>query len=88
MFTFFCVFQIFAIVVIGCISSQGYFYENNAHHCVYNDVTGACGYGTFVGVMAFLGLIAFLILTSFFENISNIEHRKYIVMADIGYSGL
>ena len=40
-----------------------------------------------VGVLAFLGLIAFLVLDAMFEQISSVQHRKYAVMADMGFSG-
>jgi hypothetical protein len=74
---------LFAIVVFGCIADKGH----QGNDCVYNGVEGACGYGIAVGVIAFLALMAFLVLDAMFDNISNVMHRKYAVLADIGFSG-
>ena len=78
-------FQLFSIIVFGCISSSEGFDEGK---CPYNNDQNACNYGITIGVLAFLGLIGFLILDAVFEtHISSIQHRKYIVMADIAFSG-
>jgi len=73
--------QVFSIVVFGCIASQGWhrgycFDDKNVSH-------GVCGYGTAVGVLAFLLLLIFLGLDALFDTISNVQLRKYIVVADI-----
>lgn len=73
----------FSIIVFGCISDQGW----NGEFCRYNDDSNACGFGTTVGVLAFLGLIALLAIDFFFENLSSVQHRKYAVMGDLGFSG-
>ncbi|CAD5123620.1 DgyrCDS11951 [Dimorphilus gyrociliatus] len=74
---------LFAIIVFGCISSQGW--EEN--ECAFNNDKNACGFGTAIGVIAFLTLTAFLVLDALFEtHISSVQHRKYIVMADMGFS--
>ena len=52
-----------------------------------HDDTNACNYGIGIGVLAFLFCIGFLILEAMFDNISNVQHRKYAVIADIGVSG-
>ena len=52
-----------------------------------HDDTNACNYGIGIGVLAFLFCIGFLVLDAMFDNISNIQHRKYAVIADIGVSG-
>ena len=84
-------FQLFSIVVFGCISSNGWVIfesvSNNTRVCAFDGDSGACGYSTFVGVIAFLGLMVFLLSDAMFDNISNVMQRKYIVMADIGFSG-
>lgn len=69
---------VFAVVVFGCISSKG----SEKAGCAYGE-SSACGYGIFVGVSAFLVLTIFLITDAIFDNISNVMHRKYIVIADI-----
>jgi len=75
-------FQVFSIIVFGCISAGGYY----DHKCQMND-SGACGYGVGIGVMAFLFCIAFLIIDALFDNMSSVQHRKYAVLADLGVSG-
>lgn len=76
-------FQLFSIIVFGCIASQGYWDEK----CQYNDDPNACGFGTTIGVLAFLGCMALLVLDALFDNISSIQQRKYIVIGDIVFSG-
>jgi hypothetical protein len=79
---------VFSIVVFGCISSSGWISDHGQGTvCAFNGVSSACGYGTAIGVLAFLGLMAFLVADAMFDNISNVQHRKYIVIADIGFSG-
>ena len=69
--------------MFGCISSQGWIEDK----CQYNGDANACGFGTAIGVLAFLGLIALLVIDAMFENISSIQHRKWAVYGDIGFSG-
>jgi uncharacterized membrane protein YuzA (DUF378 family) len=75
---------LFAVVVFGCISSQA---MNSTHGCAYGDQSN-CGYGIAVGVLAFLGLLVFLVLDALFDNFSNVQNRKYIVVGDVVFSGL
>ena len=74
--------QLFSIIVFGCISSQAWY----GHSCQMQD-SGACSYGTGIGVLAFLLCIGFLISDAFFDNLSGVQHRKYAVMADMAISG-
>jgi uncharacterized membrane protein YuzA (DUF378 family) len=75
---------LFSIIVFGCISSQGWFEDS----CRYDNDSNACHFGTTIGVLAFLGLMVFLILDALFDNISSVQHRKYVVIGDIAFSGL
>lgn len=74
--------QVFSIIVFSCIAADAY----SSVHCAYGAKSN-CGYGTAVGVLAFLGLLVFLVLDALFDNLSNVEHRKYIVIGDIAFSG-
>ncbi|ELT99644.1 hypothetical protein CAPTEDRAFT_163343 [Capitella teleta] len=74
---------LFAIIVFGCISSQGY----RKDVCMYNNDPNACNFGTAIGVLAFLALIALLISDALFSNITSVQQRKYIVLGDMGFSG-
>lgn len=74
---------LFSIIVFGCISSQGW----EGAKCRYNDDGNACSFGTVVGVLAFFGLILLLVVDALFDNISGVQHRKYAVIADMGFSG-
>ncbi|ESO09909.1 hypothetical protein HELRODRAFT_167728 [Helobdella robusta] len=73
---------IFSIVVFGCIATN-----QNGKGCPYVD-GGACGYGSGVGVVAFLALIAFLVLDAMFDNISDVNNRKYIVISELAFNGV
>ena len=75
--------QLFAVVVFGCISSGAWY----GRHCQMHGDTNACGYGTGIGVLAFLICIGFLIVDGLFDNLSNAQHRKYAVLADVALSG-
>jgi len=69
--------------VFGCISSQGW----EGDTCRYNDDPNACGFGTVIGALAFIGLLILLAVDAMFDNISGIQHRKYAVIGDMGFSG-
>ncbi|XP_002736675.1 synaptogyrin-3-like isoform X2 [Saccoglossus kowalevskii] len=73
---------IFAIIVFGCISAEGYY--NN--QCMYNGDENACNFGIAIGVLAFLACMVFLVTDAVMDQISSVEYRKYIVMADLGFS--
>jgi len=75
--------QLFSVIVFGCISNQGW----DKDRCRYNGDGNACGFGTVVGVIAFFGLIVLLVVDALFENISGVQHRKYAVIGDMGFSG-
>jgi len=75
--------QLFAVVVFGCITDQGW----NNGQCVYNNNQDACRFGNAVGIIAFLSLMAFLVYDAMFDNIANVMHRKYVVVTDIVFSG-
>ncbi|KAJ8318932.1 hypothetical protein KUTeg_004023 [Tegillarca granosa] len=73
---------IWAIIVFGCIIAEGW----HGQHCQMHDDPNACGYGTGIGILAFLICIAFLIVDAMFDNISSVQYRKYVVIADISLS--
>jgi hypothetical protein len=74
---------LFSVIVFGCISSQGW----EQDHCRFNGNANACSFGTVIGVMAFFGLILLLVVDAMFDNISGVQHRKYAVIGDMGFSG-
>ncbi|XP_037093967.1 synaptogyrin-like [Pollicipes pollicipes] len=79
---------LFAIIVFGCISSQGWYVNNDGvTTCLYNDNSGACNYGTGIAVIAFLAAIAFLVGEFMFDRMSSVKTRKHYVLADLGFSG-
>lgn len=81
-------FQLFAIIVFGCISSQGWMFDEKEKRevCLYNRDASACHYGTGVAVLAFLASIGFLIGEFLFEQMSSVKTRKHYVLLDLGYS--
>ncbi|XP_072098554.1 synaptogyrin-2b [Mobula birostris] len=81
---------IFSIIVFSCIVSEGYLNppQSGELHCIFNDNAGACQYGVGIGVLAFIICFVFFSLDLYFQQISNVNQRKHIVMADLGVSGL
>lgn len=71
--------------MFGCISAGGY--DNNGI-CLFNQHAGACHYGVGIGVIAFLACIAFLAIEVQFDTIDNPDTKKYITLADLGFSAL
>ena len=76
-------FQLFAIIVFGCILGEGW-HNNN---CQMHNDPNACGYGTGIGIIAFLLCLGFLVLDAAFESISSVQYRKYVVLMDMAVSG-
>ncbi|CAI9720089.1 Synaptogyrin-1,Putative synaptogyrin-2 like protein,Synaptogyrin-3,Synaptogyrin-2 [Octopus vulgaris] len=74
---------LFSVVVFGCISSGGWYLQK----CQFNDDANACRFGSAIGVLAFLACIIFLVIDAVFDNISSVQHRKYAVLGDLGFSG-
>lgn len=79
-----------AIIVFGCIAAEGTQIDKytGKEYCVYDNNNSACGFGIAVGVFAFLACMLFLVIDAVFDNLSNVTHRKYAVMADVGFSGM
>ena len=79
----------FAIIVFGCISSEGWRYDRTKQRetCLYNDDSGACNYGVGIGVIAFLASIGFLAGEYLFEQMSSVKTRKHYVLGDLAFSG-
>ena len=53
-------FQIFSIIVFGCISDKVESNFNGHDYCLYNN-SNACSFGVAVGVIAFLFCLIFLV---------------------------
>uniref|UniRef100_UPI00398E4CD6 synaptogyrin-3a isoform X2 n=1 Tax=Pristiophorus japonicus TaxID=55135 RepID=UPI00398E4CD6 len=80
---------IFSIVVFGSIVNEGYVNkDSNNLYCVFNKNNNACNYGIAIGTFAFFVCILFLTLDLYFPQISSVKDRKYVVLADLGFSGL
>lgn len=86
---FFHFIQLFAIIVFGCISSEGWRYDRQKKRetCLFNDNGNVCNYGVGIGVIAFLASIGFLAGEYLFEQMSSVKTRKHYVLADLGFSG-
>lgn len=80
---------LFSIVVFGCISSQGWYYDQKLEKscCYYNNDAGACNFGSGIAVIAFLASIGLLVGEYFFESFSNVKTRKHYVFGDLVFSG-
>ncbi|KAJ6645369.1 Synaptogyrin, partial [Pseudolycoriella hygida] len=80
---------LFAIIVFGCISSQGWSLdEDGKEYCLYNRNSNACNYGVGIGVIAFLASMGFLVGEYLFEQMSSVKTRKHFVLGDLGFSSL
>ncbi|XP_064171224.1 synaptogyrin-2a [Anguilla rostrata] len=82
---------VFAIVVFATITAEGYVNPSATDptpKCMFNGTDSACQYGMSVGVLAFMACVAFLVVDAYFPQISNAKDRKYIVIADLGFSGV
>ncbi|KPP70062.1 synaptogyrin-2-like [Scleropages formosus] len=82
---------VFAIVVFGCITAEGYInptiYDKEVR-CMFNQNDSACHYAVGVGVLAFLACVAFFVLDIYFSQMSNVNQRKYVVTVDLVFSGV
>ncbi|XP_048347805.1 synaptogyrin-2 [Sphaerodactylus townsendi] len=81
---------VFALIVFSCIIGEGY---TNRHpseqlYCIFNHSEDACRYGIGIGVLAFLACVFFFMVDAYFPQISSATDRKYLVMADLGFSAL
>ncbi|OXB81088.1 UNVERIFIED_CONTAM: hypothetical protein H355_005018, partial [Colinus virginianus] len=82
--------QVFALIVFACLVGEGYINSSTSSQlfCVFNRNEDACRYGIGIGVLAFLACIFFFMVDVYFPQISNATDRKYLVLADLGFSGL
>ncbi|XP_034043426.1 synaptogyrin-2b [Thalassophryne amazonica] len=81
---------VFALVVFACITTEGYvnpFYSSQAK-CIFHQTDSACQYAVSIGVIAFLACLAFLVLDVYLSFMSSARDRKYVVMLDLGFSGV
>jgi hypothetical protein len=75
--------KLFSIIVFGCIADKG---KTNYYGCAYNGNMDACNFGIAIGIISLLGLLVFLAVDAAIDLVSNIQYRKYMVIADLGYS--
>lgn len=76
-------------MVFASITAEGYVNDHTDDQvkCVFNGNDGACHYGVGIGVIAFLACVVFLLADAYLPLMSNAQERKYVVMADLGFSG-
>lgn len=79
---------LFALIVFACIISEGYWNDSATAtvKCLYNGNEDACRYGIGIGFLAFLGCIVFFIIDIYFPQLSSATDRRYVVLADLGFS--
>lgn len=75
---------VFAIIVFGCIVSEGYVKQE----CVFNHDVNACHYGVAIGILSFITATIFFVSDLVFPSITSAEKRKKVVMADMALCGL
>jgi len=79
---------IFAIIVFGVASDSYSKSGMPTRTCLYNNDDNACGWSVFVGVFAFLACMILIVGDAMFDNLSSVQTRKYVVMGDLGFSGI
>ncbi|CAM2102120.1 synaptogyrin-2 [Caretta caretta] len=81
---------VFSLIVFSCIIGEGYTntHDTDQLHCIFHRNEDACRYGIGIGVLGFLACVAFFTIDIYFPQISNATDRKYLVMADLGFSAL
>lgn len=79
---------LFALIQFICLAAGGHFVDPDTgeRKCVLKNGSGPCGFLIFLGVLAFLDCMVFLAIDAVFDNWSNVKHRKYAVLADLGFS--
>lgn len=80
--------QVFAIVVFGTISDQGYYSPMSKANgtCMFNNNECACSYAVGVGVLAFVACVVFPILDIIISKTSNATEKSRIVKGDLAFS--
>lgn len=75
--------------MFACLVGDGYtsLPEDSRLFCVFNGNGDACRYGITVGVLAFVACVFFCMVDVYFPQISNTKDRKYLVLADLAFSG-
>lgn len=75
--------------MFACLVGDGYtnLSEKSDLYCIFNRNADACRYGIGIGILAFLACIFFFMVDVYFPQISNTTDRKYLVLADLGFSG-
>ncbi|CAF0805221.1 unnamed protein product [Didymodactylos carnosus] len=70
-------------VILRLVAWEGYV----SGTCRYNG-SNACGFGIAIGVISFLLCMVYTALDIYFPNLSNINHRKYVVLSELIVSGI
>ncbi|KAK4811978.1 hypothetical protein QYF61_022974 [Mycteria americana] len=80
---------VFALIVFACLLGEGYTNLPSSPQlfCIFNHNEDACRYGIGIGILAFLACIFFFMVDIYFPQISNTTDRKYLVLADLSFSG-
>ncbi|KAM4664678.1 synaptogyrin-2 [Discoglossus pictus] len=80
---------LFALIVFACIGTDGFSSDASGNlFCIFNHNSDACHYGVGIGVLAFLGSLLFIGVDIYVPTLSNVNYRKYLVLADLGFSAL
>lgn len=81
---------IFSVVVVACISNEGYLNRPDSplDLCVFNGNAAACRFGVTTATLALLISSALFALDVYFPQISSVRDRKRAVGADILLSGV
>lgn len=80
--------KVFAIVVFGTISDQGYYNPVSKENgtCMFNNNECACGYAVGIGVLAFLACVVIPVLDIITSKFCSAEAKKRVVIGDLASS--
>ncbi|XP_030591967.1 synaptogyrin-2-like [Archocentrus centrarchus] len=79
---------VFAIVVFGTISDQGYYNPMSKENatCMFNNNECACGYAVGIGVLAFVACVVIPVLDIIASKFCSAEAKKRVVIGDLASS--
>jgi len=81
---------IFSVIVFGCITSQGWRWDQDtvSEVCIIHDSYSTCRLGSTVAILAFILSIGILVCEFYYEQLPTTDYRKQFVAADLVFSGL
>ncbi|VDD76718.1 unnamed protein product [Mesocestoides corti] len=74
----------FCIIIIACIDRDGYF----AGRCLFYSGGSACGIALTTASFGLIFCLVYIAIDAIFLSIPQQNYRKYVIMVDLGFSGI